>query len=183
MISSLTFLLPKPKINLIIYRYLVNTMITNFVKGAGEKLWDKITGEDEDREKAEKITQFINDMDLEVSDLKADVEDDAVTLHGKTKTQEAREKVILAAGNVEGVSKVNDKIKVIPDEGEKGHEGDEKGKKEPRFYTVKKGDTLSEIAQEYYGDPQKYPKIFEANRPMLKDPDRIYPGQTLRIPH
>ncbi len=53
---------------------------------------------------------------------------------------------------------------------------------QPRFYTVEKGDTLSKIAKEYYGDAMKYPVIFEANRPMLEDPDLIYPGQKLRIP-
>ena len=44
------------------------------------------------------------------------------------------------------------------------------------------GDTLSKIAKEMYGDANKYPVIFEANKPMLKDPDKIYPGQVLRIP-
>jgi len=51
-----------------------------------------------------------------------------------------------------------------------------------RFYTVKSGDTLGKIAKEFYGNAGKYPVIFEANKPMLKDPDRIYPGQVLRIP-
>ena len=51
-----------------------------------------------------------------------------------------------------------------------------------RTYTVEKGDTLSRIAKEMYGDAGKYPAIFEANKPMLKDPDKIYPGQVLRIP-
>ena len=53
---------------------------------------------------------------------------------------------------------------------------------EADFYTVKAGDSLSKIAKEYYGDAMKYPAIFEANKPMLKDPDKIYPGQVLRIP-
>ena len=49
-------------------------------------------------------------------------------------------------------------------------------------YTVAKGDTLSKIAKEFYGEANKYHQIFEANKPMLKDPDKIYPGQMLRIP-
>jgi nucleoid-associated protein YgaU len=49
-------------------------------------------------------------------------------------------------------------------------------------YIVQKGDTLSKIAEEYYGDAKLYPKIFEANRDILKDPDKIRPGQKLRIP-
>lgn len=51
-----------------------------------------------------------------------------------------------------------------------------------RTYTVKKGDTLSKISKEHYGDANQYMKIFEANRDQLKDPDKIYPGQELRIP-
>jgi nucleoid-associated protein YgaU len=49
-------------------------------------------------------------------------------------------------------------------------------------YTVQKGDTLSKISKQYYGDPNKYNRIFEANRDQLKDPDKIFPGQVLRIP-
>jgi nucleoid-associated protein YgaU len=51
-----------------------------------------------------------------------------------------------------------------------------------RFYTVKSGDTLSKISKEFYSDPNRYNAIFEANKPMLEDPDKIYPGQVLRIP-
>jgi nucleoid-associated protein YgaU len=47
---------------------------------------------------------------------------------------------------------------------------------------VKSGDTLSAIAKQFYGDAGRYSAIFEANKPMLKDPDEIYPGQVLRIP-
>ena len=50
------------------------------------------------------------------------------------------------------------------------------------FYTVVSGDTLGKIAERFYGDWSKYPTIFDANTPMLKDPDLIYPGQVLRIP-
>ena len=50
------------------------------------------------------------------------------------------------------------------------------------YREVKSGDTLSKIAKEAYGDANAYMKIFEANKPMLSDPDKIYPGQKLRIP-
>ena len=53
---------------------------------------------------------------------------------------------------------------------------------EARFHTVVRGDTLSAIAKQFYGDAGKYNAIFEANRPMLSHPDKIYPGQVLRIP-
>ena len=78
--------------------------------------------------------------------------------------------MVLAVGNTEGIAKVDDQIGVV--------------KKEPEatYYTVLKGDTLSKIAKANYGDPMKYPVIFEANRPMLTDPGKIYPGQVLRIP-
>ena len=50
------------------------------------------------------------------------------------------------------------------------------------FHTVVSGDTLSKIAKKVYGNAMKYPVIFEANKPMLSHPDKIYPGQVLRIP-
>jgi nucleoid-associated protein YgaU len=51
-----------------------------------------------------------------------------------------------------------------------------------QFYEVKSGDTLSKIAERFYGDKMLYPQIFEANRDILKDPNKIKPGQRLRIP-
>jgi nucleoid-associated protein YgaU len=57
-----------------------------------------------------------------------------------------------------------------------------KAEPEATFYTVKRGDTLSGIAKAHYGNAGKYMVIFEANKPMLEDPDKIYPGQVLRIP-
>mgnify|MGYP000380310354 CR=1 FL=1 len=94
----------------------------------------------------------------------------SVTVTGKTQTNAEREKIILAVGNVEGVSIVEDKIEVA------------QPAPEAQFYTVKKGDSLSKIAGEFYDDVKAYPIIFEANKPMLKDPTLIYPGQVLRIP-
>ena len=85
-------------------------------------------------------------------------------------TNAEREKVILALGNVEGVGSVADEIAVTNPE------------PESTFHEVKSGDTLSKISRDVYGDPMKYNIIFEANRPMLEHPDKIYPGQILRIP-
>jgi nucleoid-associated protein YgaU len=78
--------------------------------------------------------------------------------------------VILAAGNVYGVAAVQDMMTV------------DLSQPEAKFYTVVKGDTLSKIAKEFYGNANAYMKIFEANKPMLSHPDKIYPGQNLRIP-
>jgi nucleoid-associated protein YgaU len=107
------------------------------------------------------------------------VEGETVRVRGKAASQEEREKVILALGNVEGVSKVEDDVQVAATS---DAPASPKADAESRFHTVEKGDTLSGIAKELYGDASKYRAIFEANRPMLKDPDRIYPGQVLRIP-
>lgn len=95
---------------------------------------------------------------------------DTVTLSGTAPSQAEREKAILAAGNVQYVAQVEDNITVAEPE------------PESRFYTVKSGDTLSKIAKEMYGNANDYNKIFEANRPLLSHPDKIYVGQVLRIP-
>jgi nucleoid-associated protein YgaU len=92
-------------------------------------------------------------------------------VYGVARDQATRERAILAAGNVAGVQKVDDQMTV------------EVSSAAPaQYYTVVKGDTLSKIAKQYYGDANAYPAIFEANQPMLKHPDKIYPGQNLRIP-
>ena len=85
-------------------------------------------------------------------------------------TQADREKVILVLGNTAGIAQVDDRLEV------------ERKEPEAQFYTVKAGDTLSKIAKQHYGNANKYPTILEANRPMLRNPDQIYPGQVLRIP-
>ena len=108
-----------------------------------------------------KVTKM--DMDL--------IKDDTIIISGKVKNQEAKEKLVLALGNVGGIAKVNAQGIVVSKEAP-----------EAKFYTVKKGDTLGKIAKAHYGDAKKYKQIFEANTPMLKNPNRIYPGQKLRIP-
>lgn len=95
-----------------------------------------------------------------------------VKLEGKVPDMETKEKLILAAGNISGIAEVNDSMSVKS----KAKVG------ESVFHTVKSGDSLSKIAKKYYGDAMRYPDIFDANTPMLKHPDKIYPGQVLRIP-
>ena len=99
-----------------------------------------------------------------------ELDDDTVTVYGKVDSQDEKEKVVLALGNVNGIATVDDRLNVV------------EPKPESTFYEVKSGDSLSKIAKAHYGDAMKYPQIFEANKPMLKDPDKIYPGQVLRIP-
>ena len=98
------------------------------------------------------------------------IEGETATVTGKAKDQATKEKAVLIAGNVEGIAQVDDQLEVA----EKAPEA--------QFHTVVSGDNLSKIAKKYYGNAMKYPVIFEANKPMLKDPDKIYPGQVLRIP-
>ncbi|MEO8975726.1 MAG: peptidoglycan-binding protein LysM [Casimicrobiaceae bacterium] len=93
-----------------------------------------------------------------------------VSVFGVAPDQATREKIVLCCGNVAGVAKVNDMMSV------------DQSAPQARFYTVVSGDTLSKISKQFYGDANKYPQIFDANKPMLSDPDKIYPGQNLRIP-
>jgi nucleoid-associated protein YgaU len=124
----------------------------------------------QDRKKAAALVKLVNDMGFHVDDLGVRVDDDKVTLTGKARSQEEKEKIVLLVGNVEGIGRVDDQMQAAA------------AAPEAQFYEVKSGDTLSKIAKQFYGDANKYNQIFEANRPMLKDPDEIYPGQRLRIP-
>ncbi len=147
----------------------------SFIKGAGKKLFGKkeAAAPTDNRTPAEiKIDALkaeINNLGLPVTDLHLDLADHIVVT-GITDTNANREKIILALGNVEGVGSVGDLISVTNPE------------PESTFHEVKSGDTLSKISKEVYGDPMKYNAIFEANQPMLSHPDKIYPGQMLRIP-
>jgi len=141
--------------------------IFKFVMDKGKQLMGA------DKEPAEAIKKEVEDLGLGDDlggDFRVMVEGDKVKLEGKAPSQEVKEKIILAAGNVSGVSEVEDAM-------EGGDEADA-----AVFHTVVSGDTLSKIAKAYLGDAMKYPAIFEANKPMLADPDKIYPGQVLRIP-
>jgi len=139
----------------------------DFVKDAGQKLFGG--GEKANTEAALNLKSLVTGMGIPVEGLDIDVDDDLATIKGVAPTQADREKVVLLVGNVNGISKVDDRMTLAP---------------EPPavFYTVVSGDSLSKIAKAHYGDPMKYEVIFEANRPMLEHPDKIYPGQMLRIP-
>ncbi len=147
--------------------------VFDFVANAGSKLFG--IG---DANAGEALGNHINSNGgVDLSKLSIDVEDDCATLSGCVATQEEKEKAVLVAGNVEGITKVVDNI-VVGD----GESSSDQSDWQSTTYTVKSGDSLSKIAKEVYGDFQAYPKIFEANRPMLEHPDKIYPGQVLRIP-
>ena len=109
----------------------------------------------------------IKELGLDATGMEITVDGDKVTVSGEAVSQEMKEKVILAVGNVEGVAAVEDAVPSAA---------------EPVFHTVEKGDTLWAISSKTLGNGARYEEIFEANKPMLSHPDKIYPGQMLRIP-
>ena len=144
----------------------------NFVKSAGKSLGfgSAEAAETDTAKDAAALKKEIEDLGLDAGGMKVEVEGDTVKLSGKARNREEKEKAILAVGNVEGVATVEETVET-PDTAE-----------EPVFHTVEKGESLWKIAEKYLGKGARYPEIFEANRPMLQDPDKIYPGQMLRIP-
>jgi nucleoid-associated protein YgaU len=155
--------------------------ILSFIKEAGEKLFHHDTppassSADEIKAANDKASDAIMAY-IEAQGLKAtgltvmyDGKTGTVTVYGVAPDQQTKEKILLCCGNVRNVASVNDQMTV------------DQSAPEAKYYTVVKGDNLSKISKQYYGDPNKYTKIFEANQPMLKSPDLIYPGQVLRIP-
>ena len=122
------------------------------------------------RRQAARLVRFVQGLGFDVENLSVRVDGDTATVSGSVDSQADREKIVLAIGNTEGIAGVNDNLEVSNPE------------PEATFHTVERGDTLSGIAKKHYGKGSKYMVIFEANKPMLEDPDKIYPGQVLRIP-
>lgn len=154
----------------------------SFIKNAGAKVFG--IGKTDAEEAAEaaakelkleeaaarKLEETISDLNLKVENLNIVIDDDKATVTGAAYDQATKEKVVLVIGNSNGIATVDDQMTV------------ENVEPEAQFHTVVSGDTLGKIAKKIYGNAMKYPVIFEANKPMLKDPDKIYPGQVLRIP-
>ena len=162
--------------------------LLSFIKDAGEKLFHR--GEAQAAQVAvaaapteenvaalsaaagRAVVAYIETQGLAVSGLDVAVEaaSGTVTVSGTVADQATKEKVLLCCGNVSGVEAVNDMLTV------------DQPAEESQWHTVVSGDNLSKMAKQYYDNANKYPVIFEANRPMLGHPDKIYPGQLLRIP-
>ena len=137
----------------------------DFVKEIGHKLFNR------DAEAAEKIKHHIEAMNPGITGLEVNFSNGVVSLSGQAASAEAMEKAVLLAGNVQGVSDVKIDGLQTPPVTEK-----------VEYYIIKKGDTLSAIAKQFYGKANDYPKIFEANREVIKDANLIFPGQKIRIP-
>lgn len=153
----------------------------DFVKGIGKKntapaeqqpAAPAAPAEPSAQEMANKLLGHIKSLGLPIMGLSVNYngKTDLATIKGQVQSQADREKIVLAVGNIDHVAQVDDQMTVATPE------------PESKFYTVKSGDTLSKISKEFYGDANQYNKIFEANRPLLKDADDIFPGQVLRIP-
>ncbi len=169
----------------------------SFIKNAGAKAFNFKKKEKEvptpntpdvdveallNEQKAQMLEELVNSMQLNVSDLDITVDGDMVTIYGNADTLSDKEKLILVLGNVDGIATVDDYVNILNVEPVEDESGQKRYVGQAEFHTVVKGDTLGKIAKDYYGNAMKYPVIFEANRPMLSDPNKIYPGQVLRIP-
>ena len=150
--------------------------IFSFIKNAGASVFGiGKTTEEESAEKSNQLKNAVTALELVVTDLTIEVDDDAVKLGGEAADLATKEKVVLVVGNTNGIASVEDNLTVA--EVEVIEEA-----AMAQFHTVESGDTLGKIAKNFYGNAMKYPVIFEANKPMLSHPDKIYPGQVLRIP-
>ena len=164
----------------------------DFIADAGSKIF---SDDEKEPEVTLPIIKHIENSGVDISNIKTSLSNGKVTLSGYVPNQEQKEKAVLTAGNIAGVSGVQDNLilgappaeaaevekaeaeAAVAEEGKAGEEA-----WESKTYTVQSGDTLGKIAKTFYGNAMEYPKIFEANKPMLSDPDKIYPGQVLRIP-
>lgn len=139
--------------------------LLSFAKNIGHKLFGK------EEEAPEKIKEHIEEDNPGIKNLEVEVKDGVATIKGETDDPSALEKVILMAGNVFGIEAVHAEEVIAP-----------KQTINVEYYEIKKGDSLWKIADTVYGNGADYPKIFEANKEVIKDPDLIFPGQMIRIP-
>lgn len=140
----------------------------DFARDIGKKIFGK------EEEAPAALQQHIEEDNPGVSGLKVEVKDGVATLSGEAQSAEALEKAVLMAGNALGIQEVKADGITVSDGSQVG--GDDE------FYTIQKGDTLWKIAEHAYGNGSKYTKIVEVNREVIKDADKIFPGQKIRIP-
>jgi len=147
----------------------------------------KVFGID-DADAAEKIKQDIEANNPGIENLEVEMQEETVcVLRGECESSEAKEKAILMAGNMKGVSAVFARhLKVSEPAGEQEAEEVQdaafEASSDTRYYTIESGDTLWGIAAKLLSNASKYPDIFEANREVIEDPDKIFVSQKIRIP-
>lgn len=142
----------------------------DFVQDVGRQIFDT------DAEAADNIRQHLEIKTHGLSNLDVQFDDGTVTICGDCKNQAVRDQAILIAGNIKGVSKV------VADDLRAPEPTPEQPEEKAEIYEIVSGDTLGAIAKRYYGNASKYTKIFEANKDIISDPNKIYPGQKIRIP-
>ena len=143
----------------------------DFAKDVGRQLFDT------DAEAADNIKEHLEIRTSGISNIEVEYDDGVATICGDCINQATKDHAVLMVGNIKGVEKViADDMRVPPPA--KEEEPEEKSE----IYEIVSGDTLGKIAERYYGKPSEYMRIFEANREIIEDPDRIYPGQKIRIP-
>lgn len=138
----------------------------DFAKDLGRKLFEQ------DDDAPAEIRQHIQEDNPGIDNLEVAFKDGVASLSGKASSADAVEKAVLMAGNVKGVEEVRIDALDAPDVSDG-----------VQYYVIERGDTLSGIAKQFYGNAMDYPKIFEANREVIKNPDLIFPGQKIRIPN
>ncbi len=146
--------------------------ILDFLTGKGKAAPAPAGATDNAAAPAEALMKELKSYGFDVSGVDIEVDGRKVTLNGAVNSREEMEKIVLTVGNTKGVAQIENNL-VAPDADPENPSG---------VYVVVQGDTLWKIAKDHYGDGARYREIFEANKPMLKDPDKIYPGLRLRIP-
>lgn len=144
--------------------------LLDFAKDVGRQLFDT------DAEAADNIKEHLEIKLSGIRNVEVDYDDGVATICGECDDQSVKNNAILIAGNVKGVEKVIADDLVAPPPAPEEEEPKED------FYTIKSGDTLGAVAKHYYGKASAYMRIFEANRDIISDPNKIYPGQKIRIP-
>ena len=142
----------------------------DFVKEVGRRVINT------DAEAADNIKEHLEIQTSGVSNIEVTFDDGVATIRGDCTSEAARNSAILVAGNIEGVEKI------VADDLRAPAPKPEEPEEKVEFYEIVSGDTLGGVAKRFYGNASKYTKIFEANRDIISDPNKIYPGQKIRIP-
>jgi len=143
--------------------------LLDFAKDVGRQLFDT------DAEAADNIKQHLEIKMTGIKNIEVQFDEGVATVCGDCDNEKIREQAILIAGNVKGVEKVVADDLRAPEPPPEAVSKDE-------FYEIVSGDTLGAIARKFYGKASAYTRIFEANREIISDPNKIYPGQKIRIP-